>query len=155
MKPRANPPRQRFRPLGLSIAVLGTGVLYGLLPMFPLMLLLLTLLRGRSSGAGLVGQSTWVNVGLGVVALISSIAAWIGRPGWTRWLLIVVVWLTTIYRLVDIVGAYTAPRDPFSGGSFSDIKEVYLCIGPALILFALYVTWYMNRAPARAFYEGK
>ena len=127
--------------------------MYGLLPMFPLMLLLLTLLRGRGSGAGLVNSSTWINVFLGAVALFSSIAAWIGRPRWTRWLLIIVVWFTTIYRLFDIVRAYTAPADPFSGGSFSNLKSVLLCIGPVLISFALYVTWYMNRAPARTFYD--
>jgi hypothetical protein len=44
--------------------------------------------------------------------------------------------------------------DPIFGGQVqSDIRRLLLCQLPAMILVPPYGVWYLNRAPARAFYR--
>jgi hypothetical protein len=56
-----------------------------------------------------------------------------------------------VLRLIVTVQSLTA-----STGYPSNINEFFrpvaLCQAPLLILVPLYITWYLNRAPARAFY---
>jgi hypothetical protein len=149
---------RRFRPLGLSIAILSTVGLYGLWPMVPLFLLILTQLRGHEINSEMVDNTGWFNIGLGAVTLLACVAAWVGRPPQTRRVMLVLVWLETIARLVQAAQSIT-DRVPVTtaqvGGNLSSaLQPVNLCQIPLLILVPLYITWYMNRAPARAFYQS-
>jgi hypothetical protein len=156
----ANPPvTRRFRPLGLSIAILSTAGLYGLWPMVPLLLWLLTRLRGHEIGSELLDNSAWFNVVLGAATLIACVMAWVGRPPQTRRTLLALVWFATIVRLVQSAQALSERSLPITsaqvGGSLSSVLQpITLCQIPLLILVPLYITWYLNRAPARAFYKS-
>ena len=153
----SSPAPRRFRPLGLSIAILSAAGLYGLYPMVPLLLLLLTQLRGHNIGSEVIDGIGWVNIGLGAATLVASVAAWIGRPPQTRRTLLALVWFATVLRLIQAAQSFNQQVPLTSsqvGGNLSSILlPVSLCQIPLLILIPLYMTWYMNRAPARAFYK--
>jgi hypothetical protein len=146
----------RFRPLGLSIAILATALLYGIWPTLPVLLMFWLNAQGRLIGAEIVNTLGWVNAGLGLLTLIASVMAWIGRPRWSRWALIALVLLATVFRLYQV--AQTLISHPtFIGevsGSLSGFAQpLAVCQLPLLVIVPLYITWYMNRAPARAFYR--
>src|SRR5260221_11517449 len=84
-------PQKRSRPLGLALIIVGLGLLFGFLPIS------FSLFGGAIRINGGLDSSIWLNFILGVLMIIGSVAAWIGRPPWTRWLLIIAFWLTTIY----------------------------------------------------------
>jgi hypothetical protein len=149
---------RRFRPLGLSIAILAAAGLYGLLPLLPAILVLLAVLRGRVfsdpailSGTDFNDPITWINTILSLGTLVACVLAWRGRPVGSRRILLVLVWLGTILRLIVTVQSLTVPQ-----GYPSNITEFFrpiaLCQAPLLLIVPLYITWYLNRAPARAFY---
>jgi hypothetical protein len=152
-------PALRYRPLGLTIAILATALGYGIVPLLPIMLVIWTQLTGRSIGADLVNSpGNWIGMALGVLTLIVSVLAWIGRPYGVRLALLVLVWITTAFTLFRLLQSLGAPPDMLGevgeiGGSLSGAGTALLCQGPILIFVPLYVTWYLNRAPARAFYR--
>lgn len=151
---------RRFRPLGLSIAILSAAGLYGLIPLIPALLVLLAILRGRVfsdpailSGTDFSDPVTWINTVLSVGTLVACVLAWRGRPVGSRRILLVLVWLGTVMRLIVTVQSLTVPQ-----GYPSNISEFFrpvaLCQAPLLLIVPLYITWYLNRAPARAFYDS-
>jgi len=59
----------------------------------------------------------------------------------------------TAINLFRIIQAWAAPDDPVFGGQIqSALRNVLLCQLPLMVLVPLYVVWYLNRAPARAFF---
>jgi hypothetical protein len=150
---------RRFRPLGLSIAILAAAGLYGFLPLIPAMLVLLAIIRGYAlkdpailSGTDFNDPMTWINTVLSLATLVACVLAWRGRPVGSRRFLLVLVWLGTVLRLIVTVQSLTV-----SQGYPSNINEFFrpiaLCQTPFLLIVPLYITWYLNRAPARAFYQ--
>src|SRR5579871_5397864 len=103
-KPSSRPVSKRYRPLGLSIAILATGFTYGLWPVLPLWPVLMSQIFRPASGAiglELVGGSgIWVGVILGGLIVITCIFAWIGYPRHVRFTLIALVWVATIWQIV-------------------------------------------------------
>lgn len=146
---------RRYRPLGLMIAIAATAVGYGLLPMFPLLLMLWTRATQRLAGIDFIGGSVgWLGVGLGVVTLIASVAAWVGRPRGVRLFLIGMVWIQVIFTVARLIASLSSPPTLTEvGGTFAPTATGLICQAPLLTLVPLYVTWYLNRAPARQFYR--
>lgn len=146
---------RRYRPLGLMIAIAATAVGYGLLPMFPLLLMLWTRATQRLAGIDFIGGSVgWLGVGLGALTLIASVAAWIGRPRGVRLFLIGMVWLQVIFNVARLIASLSSPPTLTEvGGTFAPAATGLICQAPLLTLVPLYVTWYLNRAPARQFYR--
>ncbi len=146
---------RRYRPLGLMIAIAATAVGYGLLPMFPLLLTLWTRATQRLAGIDFIGGSVgWLGVGLGVVTLIASVAAWVGRPRGVRLFLIGMVWIQVIFNVARLIASLSSPPTLTEvGGTFAPAATGLICQAPLLTLVPLYVTWYLNRAPARQFYR--
>ncbi|MCC7206303.1 MAG: hypothetical protein IT323_03300 [Anaerolineae bacterium] len=151
---RSTPAALRFRPLGLTLAILATALGYGLIPMLPVLLVLWTALTGREIGLEMANTPlNWLGVLLGVAVLVACVFAWWGRPRGVRRALLILVWLSTAFMLYRVGLALTsAPSLGQVGGSLSSGMAVLLCQGPVLVFVPLYVTWYLNRAPARAFY---
>jgi hypothetical protein len=148
-------PERRYRPLGMIIAILAVALVYGIFPLVPFFLTALITLEGHyMSGADLPFSSLDVTVGL--LILLICVLAWIGRPRGIRWVLILSVWLATAYQLKGVFQA-TRPgsiTQGISGGSIAELSQSVLpCLVILLIAIPLYITWYMNRAPARAFYH--
>jgi hypothetical protein len=148
---------RRYRPLGVTIAILATLGLYGIWPMIPVLLTIWVSARGHQNvGGEVVSAISWVNTALGFITIVACVMAWVGRPHWSRWLMIVLVLLATVLRLVQTVQSLVAPTCPVGQvcGSLQSLERPYaLCQTLMLILVPLYIVWYMNRAPARAFYR--
>jgi hypothetical protein len=145
------------RPLGLSLAILLTAVLYGLMPLFEIYFL--KRLDATANEAYILGGVdistwTWVQGGIGVFVLIVCGLAWWGRPSQIRFLLVGVLLLMTVINLYRIGEAWTSRVDPIYGGlAQSAMRNLLRCQFPAMLLAPPYVIWYINRAPARAFYR--
>ncbi|MEP7285451.1 MAG: hypothetical protein ABI947_06760 [Chloroflexota bacterium] len=145
----------RYRPLGLLIAILATALIYGIGPLVPLAMVLIINLRGRNIiGADLGNLISGFNIVLAAVTLIVCVQAWIGRPRWSRWILIAIVWIASLSQLIGLVQPAKPSSTGIVGTDFSQFSQpVYICQLMIYVLVPLYITWYMNRAPARAFYR--
>jgi hypothetical protein len=163
------------RPLGLSLAIVLSAMLYALLPGVLLGYRLYVAERiGRidspvefegevfsalASGGSFEVSAAEVVIqgGAILVFLIVALLAWRGggRP-WTRPLFTGTVLayggLTAFVTLRDLL----APFDFNEGLSSLDTLSAQglWSVVVATVLIPLYVLWYVNRAPARAFYRG-
>jgi hypothetical protein len=66
-----------------------------------------------------------------------------------------VVWAVTIFQLISVIGslsARAAPDNQVGGDLLALVKPAQYCEIILLVLIPLYITWYLNRAPARTFY---
>jgi hypothetical protein len=166
------PTRKPPRPFGVTLAIVLSVVLYTVLPL--LQVLLLLSIRSRFSGAAVPGMSgdgalaaganfvglddagLVLQVVFGLMLLVLALLAWRGQPRAGRWLFIGAVvglaaWsggaaLLNILRPADVSAGLDSGRD---------VERGLLLVRTAFsVLVALYVVWYLNRAPARAFYRG-
>ena len=148
-------PERRYRPLGMIIAILATAVIYGLFPLIPVALTLIVRLEGHNmSGADLPFNN--LDIVSGIAILFICVLAWIGRTPWIRWVLILSVWLATAYQIERFLQLMQPQGigQGLTGGTFAELSQSALpCVTIFLLLVPLYITWYMNRAPARAFYR--
>jgi hypothetical protein len=90
---------------------------------------------------------------LGGFVLLTALLAWRGRPPQSRFVFQALVLLTclsligeTLYRLRESTAALDTSLD---GPVYAALR----CQIPFQILLSLYIIWYCNRAPARAFYR--
>ena len=145
------------RPLGLTIAVWGTAALFGVVPL--LEVYFLKRLNATADEAFLLGGvdiSTWnwLEGLFGGVMLIVCALAWLGRPGWIRFVLVGLLLIMTAINIYRIYEAWTTVVDPIFGGQTQEgLRALLRCQLPGLIVLPPYVIWYINRAPARAFYR--
>ncbi|MBI5960060.1 MAG: hypothetical protein HY866_15070 [Chloroflexi bacterium] len=154
----AKPKDQRiYRPFGLSIAIFAAAVIYGILPLAEVYVL--WRMNAAATDAYLIAGveiTTWKALQglLGGVMLITCLLAWWGRPPQIRFVLVGLLLLLTSANLYRIVETWITPADPIFGGQTqAAIRDFLRCQLPIMILVPLYVVWYINRAPARAFYR--
>ena len=154
--PKSQTDRVR-RPLGLSLAILFTAIPYGVIPL--LEVYFLRRLDATASEAYILGGVdistwSWVQGLIGGFVLVVCILAWWGHPSQIRFLLVGVLLLMTVINLYRIIEAWTSGVDPINGGLVqTGMRDLLGCQLPAMILAPPYVIWYINRAPARAFYR--
>jgi len=146
------------RPLGLILAVVATALIYGVTPLvnFYFLWRVDNTAEGELDLGG-IGITVWdgLSAALGAVILIICILAWWGRPSWIRFVLMGLLLLLAAINLFRISEVLTASVDPLEGGQAEEIqRNLFTCWLPGLLLVPLYVVWYLNRAPARAFYRG-
>jgi hypothetical protein len=145
------------RPLGLSLAILFTAIPYGVMPL--LEVYFLRRLNATASEAYILGGVdistwTWVQGMMGGFVLIVCILAWWGRPSQIRYVLVGALLVMTTINLYRIGEAWTSGVDPINGGLVqTGMRDLLGCQLPAMLLAPPYVIWYVNRAPARAFYR--
>lgn len=145
------------RPPGLVLALLATAALYGVLPL--LEVYFLHRLDATAEEAFLLGGVTvnawtWVQGAVGVLVLVVCGLAWWGRPAQIRFVLTGLLLVLTAITLYRIGEAWASPQDPIFGGQVQTALRSFLrCQLPAMVLVPLYVVWYLNRAPARAFFR--
>lgn len=169
------------RPLGLSLAIILTVLLFSA---FPLMQIGVNwFIQGRIAqineteldfvpddaqsgerplavGGNFNTIAIWQVVAQGAVSLfflVAAVMAWRGRPSWSRYLLFGAILFSTAFSGLVILSDMLTPRTLESGVTsadvfFSQARCVQLFF---TILVPLYAVWYMNRAPARAFYDNQ
>ena len=116
--------KRRFRPLGLSLAILAVFLTLGFFPLIPALFVVLLKAEGHTIDPG--ESAFWLPSLVGIVVLVLSVFAWIGRPPRARSLFLiasVLAMLVTLYALI-----------------------------PIRLLVLLYTLWYLNRAPARTYF---
>jgi hypothetical protein len=147
----------RYRPLGLLIAILATGVIYGLGPLVqPLMAFIVNLRGGGQTGVTLLHTVDWLNAAIGLIVIAVCIMAWRGQPAWSRWVLISIVWIATLAQAINLLfpAVDESTGNAVVGSNLSGVTQPFmLCQLVLYILIPLYITWYLNRAPVRAFYH--
>jgi hypothetical protein len=145
-----------------------------LFTLFPLVLIAMVLIVQQHfqnldfSGSGMEpiavgGDFMGVNpVNLGIQAIVSlvflaiAVFAWIGRPSSIRYILLAAVVVMTLYSLLQTISQTLAQPAMSQGLSSLDAMLSSVSCGRFAIstLVTLYVVWYLNRGPARAFYRG-
>ncbi len=159
-RPDRNLPRSErvYRPPGLSIAIIATAVIYGLLPLANIYFKwrVQTVDDSNLIGSGIdITTWDWLGGAFGVGLLLLCIPAWRGRPGRIRFVFMGALLLVVGVHLFRIIEVWTDDVNPiFDGQAGQTIHDFLMCQVPMLIIVPLYVIWYFNRAPARAYYQG-
>ena len=145
------------RPPGVTLALVAVALLYGVRPLLEAALFhRLDATADEALIPGGITISVWTTVegAVGGVMLILCALAWIGRPPRIRWALIGAMLALTAVNLFRIIQAWGTAPDPIFGGQMqSALRSALLCQLPLMVLVPLYVVWYLNRAPARAFFR--
>jgi hypothetical protein len=92
-----------------------------------------------------------------VIFIGVCIAAWIGRPPRIRIIMTAGVILSTALQFLFVIIPRLATQPDFQQGITSGdglIRAATLIQFVISMLVSLYVVWYLNRAPARAFFRG-
>ncbi len=159
------------RPIGVSLAIIMSVIWFAVLPLLQVGLLLLIQQRFQNLdftaggiepiayGGDFLGVPVWilvVQVICGILILFVAVFAWRGRPRWMRQALPGAVILLTMTTLFLTLRQATTQPDLQAGISSMDAISTAILKGEFLgsLLVMLYVVWYMNRGPARAFYRG-
>lgn len=158
------------RTLGLSLAIVAAVLLFTVLPLLHAGLLLafrLRIARVTVPGSdvpfavggnfdGLTDSALGLQVALGVTFMIIAIFAWVGRPRAIRWVMMAAVLGLTLVSAGIALGSVLVPQTVNSGldSAAAVGRGAALVRLGVSVLLALYVLWYMNRGPARAFYRG-
>lgn len=162
------------RTFGLSLAILTSTLLFSILPLLQIIVPLLIQYRISSANVapqgdepgvtpfavgsqytGITDFALFAQIGLSVLFLAVAWLAWRGRPAWSRWLM-----MGAVLGLVALTaaGALLQPAPSLATGGIDSGQQLQrsLVWGQVIVagFVALYVLWYMNRAPARAFYRG-
>lgn len=165
----ARPPRT----LGITLAIAFNSLLYGIVPLLFVIFVRINQVRQAQTGmmAGL-GQDTLLGMGVfaitpqelilwGALALgylLVMVLAWWGKPPVIRY---VALWGTLfallaytaliLYRLRMNSLLRTQSGSFWSEDLFAPALTCSFLYG---LILTLYTLWYLNRAPARAFYRG-
>ncbi|MBN1680044.1 MAG: hypothetical protein JW966_07105 [Anaerolineae bacterium] len=158
---QAKTPVQLARParrsLGLMLAIIATGVLFGVWPL--LEVYFLKRVDATAKEAFLMGGVEidtwfWLQAIYGGAVLIICALAWWGRPPWIRYVLTAALLLPTVVYVLRLIETSSTPEDPIYGGQVqSTVRDVLRTQLPIVVIVPLYTAWYVNRAPARAFFR--
>jgi hypothetical protein len=165
------------RPFGVTLAILASVFVYSVLPLLWLGLTILIEQRlneisevripigsdevapiatGGSLDLGIGTTEILVQMSLSLGFLFIALLAWRGKSRFMRYLfLLAVISLSTVMIAARLLPLFETPRDGISGGSLEAVFD-FLSNGHILLMIFLpiYVIWYLNRGPARAFYRG-
>lgn len=163
--------KRPLRPLGVSLAIFVSTLIFSILPLLQVGLLVsvrdhfmsVQMPDELSAPAAMGGNYLGIDDGTvllqGVIAIAFlgvAFAAWRGRPSSMRIIVIVVVIGLTVLKLVTVIAQRMSDQHIQLGiSSLNSISEA-LSPGELVLdfLVMVYVVWYMNRGPARAFYRG-
>jgi uncharacterized membrane protein (UPF0136 family) len=155
------------RPLGLSIAIIVSVMLFSILP-FAQVVFVMSLQQQFANidfmeqGGAVGGELQISSINLiapaimGIIFFVVAVLAWRGRPHAIRLIFVLAVILITAVTIGLTAAALgtspTLEQGLDSGADFSN--SLLMTRAVFSILVALYVIWYVNRGPARAFYRG-
>lgn len=161
------------RPFGLTIAILVGVIFYSLIPLFLTAQFLLVeshlsnmesqwtfgedtveeIARGGDLTGGITRFDMIVQSLLALGFIIVAFLAWRGKLRVMRHIFTGSVILIAVISVVILL--YPTPTAGISGGS---LDRLAVLLRPTQFIFyfllPLYVVWYLNRAPSRAFYRG-
>ena len=161
-----NNDRRPGRPLGVTLAIIASMLLYTCWPILQVVTILrLNSLMDTQDGITTGIQLTnvpefvyFVQVFLSLVFFFVALLAWRGRPAIMRFVLVGAVLFFTVFSVVSNILPILLSQPSLTEGGLDSGQEVakQLTTGQLIftILLPVYVIWFMNRGPSRAFYRG-
>ncbi|MCA9909718.1 MAG: hypothetical protein KC519_13770 [Anaerolineae bacterium] len=159
------------RTLGIAIAIIASVCLFSCLPL--LQVVMFVAVRGNlatelvpleTGGTAAFGgcvlnasdERLILQAGLALIFLIIAAVAWRGKPPIIRFVLVAAVLLLSAGNIVLLISTLATPQTLQTGIDSGETVTRSLATMQLLItvLIPLYVVWYMNRGPARAFFRG-
>lgn len=159
------------RPFGVTLAILSSLILFTIFPLIQVgMLVLVQLHFSRVQfaedelqpvfmGADILGvpaSRIVLQAVLAIIFLVIAFFAWKGRPPAMRFVLMLACVGLTLFSVISAILVQIGQYDQQMGVSSLDSILSSVAFGQfgLGILVTLYVIWYLNRGPARAFYRG-
>jgi hypothetical protein len=97
----------------------------------------------------------WSKAGgiVGVLIMVGSVFAWLGKPPMMRWIFQIMVLASGLLLIGEAFTRIYGDTSVSGMGSLNDVaSDSSQCLIPTYFGTLIYVLWFMNRAPARAFY---
>ncbi|GIK62905.1 MAG: hypothetical protein BroJett018_06990 [Chloroflexota bacterium] len=144
-----------YRPLGLTIGLLSIIPLFGIEPIIWLYIAhrLNVDANGIISGGLALDFWRWAGGIAGGIVLITAIMAWIGKPRSSQYLVQASVIASFLLIMVAAwVRAFGDCTGCLMDGATQTFNDIFQCKIPIQIIAFVYFIFYINRAPARAFY---
>lgn len=106
--------------------------------------------------AGISNNGLIIQAVIAIMFLVVTILAWKGRPPQIRWIMLAAVLGLTAINLWQTISTVIAPVEIQQGidSGVAIARQIACGTITFQVTIPLYVVWYMNRAPARAFYQG-
>jgi hypothetical protein len=163
------------RPLGVVLAIAVSVLLYSILPLMLVGQVLLIeqhfnrmepvipidgetvvpIISGGDLRGGITDWHLILQSALAVGFLLLAVAAWRGRPPLMRFVFSGTVILLTVFTLLPMFWPGVGGSQDLSGGSLDDaLRSLGFIRAMMYIVVPVYVVWYLNRGPARAFFRG-
>jgi hypothetical protein len=159
------------RPFGVSLAIIASLILFTLFPLIEVGMVLSVRLHFANvtfqdggpqpfaMGADFLGipdSKIFLQAIIALIFLIIAIFAWRGRPPYMRYVLMLTCAGLTLFSIASVVIGQLSRQDLANGVSSLDSILNSLSLGEFVMgfLVTVYVVWYLNRGPARAFYRG-
>jgi hypothetical protein len=168
----STPTEKPKRPFGVTLAILMCILLFAILPSLTVFLHVTIQQHVQSNNTFILPDGTEINAvsggdddlkidrttlyqqtAISVVVIILAIFAWRGKPSWIRFVFIGIVFIISAILIYQNFLLFES--NPLEGGTGQTWIE-FLSNSNILFLICLpiYVIWYFNRAPSRAFYRG-
>ncbi len=163
------------RPFGVTLAI---GISILMYTIFPLMIVGSVLLveqhfanaadnadpfgngdimSGGDFRGGITNEELAIQAGVALVFLVIAVVTWRGKPPYMRYVFMITVLILAGVAIVTTVLPTQQSTEPtISGGSLDGIGNTLSTMGVIAqgMVVPLYVTWYLNRGPSRAFFRG-
>lgn len=168
-----NPNTKPKRPFGVTLAIILCVLFFAIIPSMTVFTRLLveqhvstnntfilpdgretTIMSGGSNNNSGINRTTlYQQIVISLLIIILGFFAWRGKPTWIRFVFMAIVLIiSAILIYQNIILFRTTGLQGGTGQSLisflRDSNTIFLSLLP------LYVIWYLNRAPARAFYRG-
>ena len=144
------------RTVGLWLALLGVFIFFGLVPLIPPLFIVILHFEGHNLSPS--DSAFWAPVVVGLLTIVTCVFAWAGRPRSARGLFLAVATLAAVvnFNAAAHPASLTSGGGGLGGGNFDSVLQTLgNCLIPIRIVILLYTLWYVNRAPARAFYAAR
>ncbi len=154
------------RSFGLSLAIIAGVFLFTGIPLFQLAIFVFVSRPMYEDGGVITGMKVgiidegqlFLQVIFALAFLIIALFGWRGRPSGIRLVLSVAVVVITIYNTLFVLlpAIVSVPDVVVSGidSSFELSRQLRVGQLVASLVVMLYMVWYLNRWPARAFFRG-
>lgn len=145
------------RPLGLTIAILGAIVFAAVIPL--LEYYIARRLHAPDDAILLSGGipfDNWTRITAlaGILVIITGVVAWHGRLPYIRFIFQGAVILSVTLSFAKAV-ARSNPDTGLSNTFEEAVNTVVRCQTPLVGIILIYILWYLNRAPSRAFFAHR
>jgi len=162
------------RPFGVTLAVALTILMYTIFPLVAIGGVLIIenffanvpsdtspfgtpMVSGGDFRGGITNTQLFLQAAVAIGFLVIAIITWRGKRSYMRYIFMIVVLGLAIFAVIPaILPAQETANVGISGGSMDGVSNTLETLGIIAqgMITPLYVIWYMNRGPARAFFRG-